>query len=535
MSTVPVILSFKRLLPRADAEIGWRTLLLLAAYPIAFKLAHIVASPWGGAHYFSLWFPAAGVRFALLWQIGARYTPVILAEECLIQLMTGTISLAHPEFFNHLCGVARAPLSYGIMVALVRLMERRGRSELAIAPMPFGLAAVLAPTLASFSAGLSEWVWPGISTDMSNQPFATTIAAFLVGDLLGVLLIAPPLLWISNIADRSLPSLPPVGRMGEAGAVFGIGWLLAGALAAVEPQIAVTPVLIGTIWAGLRCGRHGAWVAIMISAAVILPWSASLTSTATRFSLHMSLAAMAIAAYLAGSFAEAQLRARQDIARRDRILFQAERLKTLRAMSVAIIHEISQPLSTLAIETRHLAALGQQPDPDMSDMRESIALVESKATLLANMVRRLRSFGGRAVDEPSAIPVGRLLRDCASLVAGEARSLGCSIDLPTIHEAISTVGHEIEITQILLNLVRNAMLAAPGTVVGIEVDVETDMVAIHVTNAVRAQASDYGGMGIGLLVARAIADAHGGALTREKQPGRVRHSVRLPLAGAKNG
>ena len=38
----------------------------------------------------------------------------------------------------------------------------------------------------------------------------------------------------------------------------------------------------------------------------------------------------------------------------DRMLFQAERLKTLRAMSVAVIHEISQPLSTLAIEAKHL-------------------------------------------------------------------------------------------------------------------------------------------------------------------------------------
>jgi len=141
---------------------------------------------------------------------------------------------------------------------------------------------------------------------------------------------------------------------------------------------------------------------------------------------------MAIATYLAGSFAEAQIRAREDIARRDRILFQAERLKTLRAMSVAIIHEISQPLSTLAIETRHLSALSRDPQPDLAEMRESIELVDRKAALLADMVRRLRSFGGRAVDEPSPIIVGQMLRDCAGMVGGEARSLGCAISLPPI-------------------------------------------------------------------------------------------------------
>ncbi len=509
--------------------IDWRLVALLLAYPFAFKLAHMAASPWGGAHFFSLWYPAAGVRLALLWRIGARFTPVLIVEECVIQLLTGTIIWGGPEFLNQLGGVARAPAAYGLMIALVRFIERRSRSELAIAPMPFGLAAVLAPTLVSFTAGFWEWLWPGVSGTLPSQPVATTIAAFLVGDLLGVLLVAPPLLWIGtrNEEARRLMQIGR-GRAVEAAAVFVFAWLLAWGLARAEPQIAVTPVLIGAIWVGLRCGRLGAWIAIILSAAIILPWSAPLSASATRFALHMGLAAMAIATYLAGSFAEAQIRAREDIARRDRILFQAERLKTLRAMSVAIIHEISQPLSTLAIETRHLSALSRDPQPDLAEMRESIELVDRKAALLADMVRRLRSFGGRAVDEPSPIIVGQMLRDCAGMVGGEARSLGCAISLPPMDARLQVTGHEIELTQILLNLLRNAMLAAPGSTIEIAVESRADQVTIHVANPVPSPTPDYGGMGIGLLVARAIADAHGGTLTRDIAQGRARASLSLP-------
>jgi len=520
---------YRQLVPGRVCPPLW---LLLLLYPFAFKAAHMMASPWGGAHFFSLWFPAAGVRLALLWHVGARYAPILAIEECLIQIVTGTVSLSPDLIFSHLGGVARAPLAYGAMVALVRFLEKRSRSELAIAPMPFGLAAVLSPTLAAFAAGLWEWTWPDPSINLSSEPLAITIAAFLVGDLLGVLLLAPALLWLVVPSNRTRTRMLSGFRALEAGLVFCLGWLLAAGLAGHQPQIAFMPVLIAATWVGLRCGRQGAWAAIILSAAIILPWSASMDVVETRFALHMSLAATAIAAYLAGSFAETQLVARQDIARRDRILFQAERLKTLRAMSVAIIHEISQPLSTLAIETRHLSAQAGREAWDRRDMIQSITLIERKAALLADMVRRLRGFGGRAVDEPSIIPVDRLLREAVALVGSETRERRCAILLPDVDPAIGVLGHEIELAQILINLLRNAIQAAPGKNISVRVEGERDMVAIRIENPHDPHVADQGGMGIGLLVARAITDAHGGALTSDRKEGIMHHSIRLPMVRA---
>ena len=511
-----------------------RVTALLIAYGGAFILAHHVARPWGGAHFFSLWYPAAGVRLALLWYCGARWAPVIALYECLIQLGTGVVSVDSLDIWNDLGGVARAPLTYGAAIGLVQWMQRRGTSDLSIAPMPFGLATVLAPTTAAFVAGLWEWLRPGVTPDLSTQPFATTIAAFLVGDLLGVLLIAPPLLWLAariDGVDRAEQApWPSPTRIAEAGLVFVTGWALAMALAGVNPQISLTPVLVIATWVGLRCGRHGAWVAIMVCAAIILPWSAPMSSVATRFALHMGLAGVAISAYLAGSFADAQERARRDIARRDRILFQAERLKTLRAMSVAVIHEISQPLSTLAIESRHLAAISRADDPSVVDMAQSAALIERKAQTLADMVRRLRRFGGRAVDEPSPLSLRQLVMDSIAMVAAEARALRCHIDLSAQPVDAMVRGQEVELTQALLNLVRNAMTASPGEVIGIAISADKATASVQVRNRVVAKPSEHGGMGIGTLVARAIVEAHGGHLDGHKEDETmVCYTIRLPL------
>ncbi len=515
-------------------------MMILVAYGVAFVLGHHVARHWGGAHFYSLWYPAAGVRVALFWHCGARHAPIFALYECLIQLAVGVVHIDSPTIWNDLAGVARPSLIYGATIGLVRWMQRRGTSDLSIAPMPFGLASVLAPTATAFTAGLWEWIRPSITPDLSAQPFATTIAAFLVGDLLGVLLIAPPLLWLAARIDGAdsaeIGGWPSAARVIETGAVFCVGWILAAGLANVDPQIALTPVLVTSTWVGLRCGRHGASVAIILCAVIILPWSAPMTSVATRFALHMWLAGVAISAYLAGSFADAQARARRDIARRDRLLFQAERLKTLRAMSVAVIHEISQPLSTLAIESRHLAATSRSDNPNLAHMAESAALIERKAQALADMVRRLRRFGGRAVDELSALSMQRLVEDGIGILAGEARALRCHVTLTAQPGDLIVHGQEVELTQALLNLVRNAMAASPGGSIDVDLTADKAAVSVRVSNQSDTVPLDYAGMGIGTLVTRAIVEAHGGVLNREDGDANIiHHIIRLPLMEASDG
>lgn len=74
-------------------------------YAAGFWLAHWTAGFWGGKGFYSPWYPAAGLRFALLWHGGARLTPVIVMIEILVNLAKGLISFTSPDWPILLLGI----------------------------------------------------------------------------------------------------------------------------------------------------------------------------------------------------------------------------------------------------------------------------------------------------------------------------------------------------------------------------------------------------------------------------------------------
>jgi len=513
--------------PRRD-DLSW-----LAGYAAAFFLAHHVAAGWGGQGFYSLLYPAAGVRMALLWSRGPRLTLAIVATELAVQTAAGVIAPGQSGWVSAAIGVARPALIYGSVAWLVRRIAAGARSSLGVAPMPLGLAAVAAPIAAALIALPWSLLSPELTGVVGLRQVCASLTGFALGDLLGVLLVAPPLLWAIQAVRDGPPPAPPGRRqlaaLGEATLVLGAAIGASALLIRIGLGLPATPALLAVAWIGLRFGRTASWWAIAIVAAIVLPQTAGDLPLADRLALHMSLASIVVVGYLAGSFADAQLRAQADLARRDRMLFQAERLKTLRAMSVAVIHEISQPLSTLAIEAKHLHEITVSADPEIA---QTAALIDRKAAALSTLVRRLRRFGGRAVDEPSALPVSLLVDTVAALTRPEAKAARVTLEIAPVDPDLAILGQEIELAQAIVNLVRNAMQACDGHV-QLTVDRHNDRVALVVANQCHNRKSAQPGMGVGALVARAIVEAHGGTLERATHDdGFVRATLSLPLAGA---
>ena len=116
------------------------------------------------------------------------------------------------------------------------------------------------------------------------------------------------------------------------------------------------------------------------------------------------------------------------------------------------------------------------------------------------------------------------------MAAGEARTSGSSLRLSLPEEDLLIMGQEVELTQALLNLVRNALAASPGSPIDISLGPKSAEAAIHISNSLNLNSKGYGGMGIGSLVARAIIEAHGGRLERTASTAdRITHKVTLPL------
>lgn len=243
------------------------------------------------------------------------------------------------------------------------------------------------------------------------------------------------------------------------------------------------------------------------------------------------LGALLLAPPLLWAFMAARRRQRaleEDIRRRDRVILQGERLKTLRAMSVAFIHELSQPLSTLSIEARYLAQLARDRGAD-DEIASVASLVALKTEQLSTLLRRLRSFGARGDEQPRPIEVEALFTEVIGIVAPEAKAAGIRLEIKIV-AGLAVEGFEVELQQALLNLLRNAFAASPNSTVALSGHREGGQAILEVVNTIGEAAATCPGMGVGKVVVETIAEAHGGSLVEDIDPGRWKVALVLPAA-----
>lgn len=519
----------------AIASVHWRRILqqvaLLALYGTAFTLLRLTSANWATHQLFSVWFPAAGLRFAFLWIAGPRWTPAAAAAELLISVGAGTVTLSSNLPLS-LLGVVGPCLVYGAVIAAIQARMRRLPASGTLDPLGFAMAAILGPMAACIAA--LPWALP-LSLQHGNVDSSLLFSALLVftlGDLLGILIIAPPTIWLSERVRLGKWQLrvrrATVARLLELAFLLCCTWALVWLLRRLGDGLVLAPVLLAACWCGLRGGRAIAWIAIVITAVVVLPMTDGSASDAFRVQVHMQLACVAVGAYLAGSYADAQTRAMLEIDRRDRLLLRAERLKTLRAMSVAVIHEVSQPLSTIAIEARAMVDASSSADPDL--VRGIASLIARKADDLSELIRRLRAFGGGGNEGRAVQGLAQLIGDVLAMAAPEARNAGVAIECAGGPDLSASV-NDLEIRQALLNLIRNAIAAVPkpNGMVSVGWSQIDGAVRIWVDNEVGSGRRSQNGMGLGLIIARTIAQAHGGGVSIAATAAGVRATLDVPV------
>lgn len=481
---------------------------------------------------FSLWFPAAGLRFAFLWYLGSRWTVPAAFAELAVQLSAGQVAI-FPSPVSSIIGVLGPCLLYGAAIHYIQTRVADKSPVLGLWPMPFALGTVGAPLLGCL--GALPWAIPrAMEAGAFDVPtLLSALLIFALGDTLGILVLAPPLVWLADhFTGRGFPKVLLNRQIAlEVTIAQGLAWALVWGMWKAGYGYVLAPILLAAGWTGIRMGRVGGWIATLLSAGVLLPLTDTGVSDADRIRIHMMIATLAAIAYLAGAFADSQRKVRASIQRRDRLLYQAERLKTLRGMSVAVIHEISQPLSTIEIEADNLSQIAATQKPDLKEMREGSSLVARKARDLSDLIRQLRRFGERDDAMSQEIMLSSVLRDVRRIALPTAVPRNVRLSFPGVTEHV-VHGYDIEIRQAILNLVNNAAAAAPE---GSEVTVQTrdaqGDVEIVVTNRLDPKATRRSGMGVGLIVARSIAEAHGGHLRRHISETEYQCVIQLPLVG----
>ena len=218
-----------------------------------------------------------------------------------------------------------------------------------------------------------------------------------------------------------------------------------------------------------------------------------------------------------------------------------ERLAALGDVAAAFAHEVRNPLNAVSMGLQRLSA-EFTPEPAAGYARV--------VDLMQGEVRRLNAIVEQfiALARPLPLTLGRvdvteLLRELAALMEPEARTTGVELRLAAPAGLPAVTADRDHLKQVLLNLVVNALQAmGAGGTLTLGARAERERVTLVVADTGPGLAPDVlarvfdpyfttkpGGLGLGLTIARRIAEAHGGALEVESRPGEgTRFLLSLP-------
>jgi predicted ATPase/signal transduction histidine kinase len=231
-------------------------------------------------------------------------------------------------------------------------------------------------------------------------------------------------------------------------------------------------------------------------------------------------------------------------------LAHVSRVSTLGNLSASIAHELNQPLSGIITNAntslRRLAA-----DPSNAEgVAEAVRRAIRDANRAADIIRRLRALFSNDDNVADVVDVNAAVREIIVLSLGDCQANGVSCQAEYADDLAHVIGDRVQLQQVLLNLLRNAIEAMSGVSdrprrlfvrtemdgnANVEVSVRDCGIGFgpdatdQLFNAFYSTKRD--GMGMGLSVSRSIIEAHSGRLwaTPNDGPG-VTFAFSIPSA-----
>ncbi|WP_428679394.1 PAS domain-containing sensor histidine kinase [Reyranella sp.] len=217
-------------------------------------------------------------------------------------------------------------------------------------------------------------------------------------------------------------------------------------------------------------------------------------------------------------------------------LARANRVATVGAFSASIAHELNQPIASILIDAqtglRHIA----RESPDLEALGRILQRVERTAQRVARIVQRTREniVKGRGVAQ--AIDLPRLVSDTRDLLDHDLERAGVELDIVSAEYIPMIKGDPVELQQVFVNLVNNAVEAmrdrAGVRSITIEIVAEEAGVLVRVADTGPGIPEEHieklfepffttrsAGIGMGLQICRSAVEAMGGQLTVANRPG----------------
>lgn len=217
-------------------------------------------------------------------------------------------------------------------------------------------------------------------------------------------------------------------------------------------------------------------------------------------------------------------------------LVHISRLSAMGEMASTLAHELNQPLSAIANYLKGSARLLDDDKPETRELlRGAVTKADEQATRAGQIIRRLRDFVSRGETERRRESLTKIVEEASALGLVGVRENGIRVRLALDPEADAVFADRVQIQQVVVNLMRNAIEAMADTPQR-ELTVtsrahDNELAEVNVTDTGTGLAPEAAnrlfqpffttktaGMGVGLSICRTIVEAHGGKIEAKPNP-----------------
>jgi len=225
-------------------------------------------------------------------------------------------------------------------------------------------------------------------------------------------------------------------------------------------------------------------------------------------------------------------------------------------LSASIAHELAQPLSAILRNTEAAELiLGGGSTVDLSEIKEIMADIGRDQHRASEVIRRLRNLLAKKPSEAHEVDLNEVIREVFGFLWSQAATHRITLDTSLAPRALVVSGDGIQLQQVILNLVMNALEAMAGAahaerkITGRTRLVDATLAEVVIEDSGPGIPGDKverifepffttkdAGMGMGLSIARTIIANHGGRISAEnRREGGAVLRFTVPLAKTERG
>ncbi len=472
-----------------------------------------------GPFYITPWNPQPALALAWMLFGGLQHLPVVL-----VTVFAADLLVRHAPGGIFVSLVTSVVLAGGyawiawILRSLVRGLGLRSLRELTVF-----VATVVGGTALVGTAFIGVLRAAGLLGQVS---LPDAWVRFWVGDAVGILVTMPLLLTVSDRERRT--RLAALLRKPEtlvqglvlAATIWLVFWGLGG-----DPGYHFYALFLPLIWIAVRGGMNGAIAALtIVQLGVVAGVHQGAAPAFPVLEIQALMAALALTGLYLGMMVDERSRAEES-------LRQTLRLAAAGDMAGAIAHELNQPLTALSNYGQSaLMVLGNREAPAAA-LPEIIEKMLQESRRAAEVVRRLRDFFRAGTTRLEPLEAEELLAAVRRIGQQAIGSRPIALEALAEPGAPALYVDRLQIELVIRNLIANAVEAVEkdaGPDKSIRVRVRRaggDELAVDFVDSGPGLRADMlervfepfvsgkpTGMGLGLAISRAIAEAHGGVL-----------------------